>query len=56
MLLQVFNKNDGSLISTIDSNGSKLKRPTGVAVSRMGDPVAFVVDIGGESVRKYRYK
>lgn len=31
-LLQVFNLSDGALLSVIDSHGSKLKRPTGLAV------------------------
>ena len=46
---------DGSLVSAIDSHGSKLRRPTGVAVGRSSDGHAYVVDIGGECVRKYRY-
>ena len=51
---------DGSLISVIDSHGSKLRRPTGVAVARSqgghdDDGHTYVVDIGGECVRKYRY-
>ena len=44
---------EGRLVSTIDSHGARLRRPTGVAVGRAG--AAFVVDIGGEAVRKYRY-
>ena len=47
---------DGSLVSVIDSHGSKLRRPTGVAVGRSrSDGHTYVVDIGGECVRKYRY-
>merc|ERR1711974_533739 len=54
--VQVFNISDGSLVSVIDSHGSKLRRPTGVAVGRSwSDGHAYVVDIGGECVRKYRY-
>ena len=53
MSQQVFNP-DGSLYSIIDSHGSKLKRPTGVAVTR--DHHAYVVDIGLDCIRKYRYK
>jgi len=59
--VQVFNMSDGSLISVIDSHGSKLRRPTGVAVARSqgghddDDGHTYVVDIGGECVRKYRY-
>jgi len=53
--IQVFNA-DGSLYSMIDSHGSKLKRPTGVAVGPQGDRHAYVVDIGHDCIRKYRYK
>ena len=62
LVLKVFNMSDGSLISVIDSHGSKLRRPTGVAVARSqggydddDDGHTYVVDIGGECVRKYRY-
>jgi len=54
--IQVFNLHDGSLRSTIDSHGVKLKRPTGICVSKRGDNMAWVVDIGHDCVRKYRYK
>jgi len=54
--IQVFNKEDGTIHSLIDSHGSKLKRPTGVALSNNTDGFAYVVDIGNECVRKYRYK
>lgn len=54
--IQVFNKDDGSIHSVIDSHGSKLKRPTGVSLSKSRDGFAYVVDIGNECVRKYRYK
>eukprot|EP00092_Neocalanus_flemingeri_P034579 GFUD01037607.1.p1 GENE.GFUD01037607.1~~GFUD01037607.1.p1 ORF type:complete len:718 (-),score=186.07 GFUD01037607.1:398-2551(-) len=54
--IQVFNKDDGSVHSVIDSHGEKLRRPTGVAISRNSDGFVFVVDIGTECVRKYRYK
>ena len=63
LVLKVFNMSDGSLISVIDSHGSKLRRPTGVAVARSqgghdddnDGGHTYVVDIGGECVRKYRY-
>jgi tripartite motif-containing protein 2/3 len=54
--IQVFNKDDGSIRSQIDSHGSKLKRPTGLSLSQNSDGYAYVVDIGHECVRKYRYK
>jgi len=54
--IQVFNYNDGTLHSVIDSHGSKLKRPTGISVSPNGDRHAYLVDIGNECVRKFRYK
>jgi hypothetical protein len=47
---------EGSLYSVIDSQGCKLKRPTGVVLSQRGDHTAYVVDIGHDCVRKYRYK
>jgi len=53
--VQVFNP-DGSQYSVIDSHGSKLKRPTGVAVTPANDNHAYVVDIGHDCIRKYRYK
>ena len=43
----------GSLYSTIDSHGCKMKRPTGLAV--MNDRHLVVVDIASDCVRKYRY-
>jgi len=52
--IQVFELGEGTLYSVIDSHGSKLKRPTGVAVGK--DDHAYVVDIGHDCVRKYRYK
>ena len=54
-MLQVFRLSCGSLLSQIDSHGSRLKRPTGLAVGGTGDGHCYVVDIGGECVRKYRY-
>merc|ERR1719220_1295444 len=54
--IQVFNLSDGALLSVIDSHGSKLKRPTGLAVSSYQENFCYVVDIGHDCVRKYRYK
>ena len=48
--IQVFSLADGSLQSVIDSHGSKLKRPTGVAVSNREDNYAYVVDIGHANI------
>ena len=47
---------EGQLLSVIDSHGCKLKRPTGLAVSMAEDNQCYVVDIGHDCVRKYRYK
>ena len=44
---------DGTVRSTIDSAGSRLKRPTGLCV---GGCHVYAADIGGDCVRKYRYK
>jgi len=54
--IQVFNLGDGSLRSSIDSHGVKLKRPTGLAVSKGEAGSVCVVDIGHDCVRRYRYK
>jgi len=54
--VQVWNLADGTLHSVIDSHGSRLKRPTGLAVSCEQGSFVFVVDIGHDCVRKYRYK
>lgn len=54
--IQVFNMEDGSIHSLIDSHGVKLKRPTGMSLGKNSDGFAYVVDIGSECVRKYRYK
>ena len=54
-VVQVLSLESGQLLSTIDSHGARLKRPTGLAASRAGG-AAFVVDIGHDCVRKYRYK
>lgn len=54
--IQVFNFQEGTLHSVIDSHGEKLKRPTGICVSPLGDRYAYIVDIGADCVRKFRYK
>lgn len=50
----VFNLDSGELYSTIDSHGSKMKRPMGLAVLD-GEKTIVVVDIGSNCIRKYRY-
>ena len=54
--IQVFDFATGELYSTIDSHGSRMKRPTGLSVMG-GDEERHlvVVDIGSDCVRKYRY-
>ena len=54
--VQVFNFQSGALVSVIDSHGSRLRRPTGIAVGGAGDRYAYCVDIGTETIRKFRYK
>ena len=55
-LVQVFDLETGEVMSSIDSHGAKLKRPTGLAVSKLGEGTCYVVDIGHDCVRKFRYK
>ncbi|KAI8489053.1 hypothetical protein Bbelb_332770 [Branchiostoma belcheri] len=43
----------GTWVSTISSDGDKLKRPHGVAVTEDGH--VFVTDTGDHCIRKYRY-
>ncbi|XP_078574383.1 uncharacterized protein LOC144860823 isoform X2 [Branchiostoma floridae x Branchiostoma japonicum] len=50
--LQVFQL-DGMWVSTISSDGDKLKRPHGVAVTEDGH--VFVADFEDHCIRKYRY-
>ena len=54
-VVQVLSLRTGDLVSTIDSHGARLKRPTGLAASKTQGTVC-VVDIGHDCVRKYRYK
>lgn len=44
---------NGNLKFTIDSNDDKLKRPSGLAV--LDDGHVLVVDLGNDSVKKFRY-
>ncbi|KAI8507001.1 hypothetical protein Bbelb_154400 [Branchiostoma belcheri] len=50
--LQVF-RPDGTWVSTISSEGDKLNKPHGVAVTEDGH--VFVADPGDHCIRKYRY-
>jgi tripartite motif-containing protein 2/3 len=51
--VQVLRFTEGTLISTIDSYDSRLKRPSGMAVA--SDHHIIVVDLGNDCVKKYRY-
>ncbi|XP_021918620.1 tripartite motif-containing protein 3-like isoform X4 [Zootermopsis nevadensis] len=51
--VQVLRFTEGTLISTIDSYDSRLKRPSGMAVT--SDHHIIVVDLGNDCVKKYRY-
>ena len=51
--IQVLRFSEGGLISTLDSNDSRLKRPSGMAVT--SDHHIIVVDLGNDCVKKYRY-
>lgn len=52
-LVSVFNSS-GKLLFNIDSHEDKLRRPSGLAVTT--DYQVYVVDLGNECVKKYRYK
>ncbi|XP_045475674.1 tripartite motif-containing protein 2-like isoform X2 [Harmonia axyridis] len=51
--LQILSIIDENLNSCIDSQNSKLKRPSGVAVTN--DNHVIVVDLGNNCIKKYRY-
>ncbi|XP_063236563.1 tripartite motif-containing protein 3-like [Bacillus rossius redtenbacheri] len=51
--VQVLRFSDGAVVSTIDSHGSKLKRPSGTAVTAAHSVI--VVDLGNNCLKKYRY-
>ena len=51
--VQVFRLSSGELLSTIDSHSSRLKRPSGVATTP--NHHVLVVDLGNDSIKKYRY-
>jgi len=51
--IQVLDANEGVVINTIDSYNSRLGRPSGVVCTE--DNHALVVDLGNDSIKKYRY-
>ncbi|XP_031349820.1 tripartite motif-containing protein 3-like isoform X3 [Photinus pyralis] len=51
--LQVLSLTDSALNNILDSNESKLKRPSGIAVT--SDNHVIVVDLGNNCIKKYRY-
>ncbi|KAL3268863.1 hypothetical protein HHI36_007952 [Cryptolaemus montrouzieri] len=51
--LQILSMAEENLNSCIDSQNSKLKRPSGVAVT--ADNHVIVVDLGNNCIKKYRY-
>lgn len=52
--IQVFDFVSGQLKFVIDSFCAKLKRPTGLSVN--SDYCLFVVDLGNDCIKKYRYR
>ncbi|XP_017775302.1 PREDICTED: tripartite motif-containing protein 3-like [Nicrophorus vespilloides] len=51
--VQILSLVDANLSNTIDSHDSKLKRPSGIAVTN--DRHVIVVDLGNNCIKKYRY-
>jgi len=51
--IQVINASEGTVINTVDSHNSRLCRPSGVACTK--DNHVLVVDLGNDSIKKYRY-
>lgn len=52
-VIQVLQLAGGNVLSEIDSFNSKLRRPSGIAVS--SNKHLIVVDLGNDCVKKYRY-
>lgn len=52
--INVYNYISGDLKFTIDSYDDKLKRPSGVAVTP--DDQLYVVDLGNDCIKKFRYR
>lgn len=51
--IQLLSLTDKILNNIIDSHESKLKRPSGIAVT--SDQHVIVVDLGNNCIKKYRY-
>lgn len=51
--IQVFSLSDGNLLETIDSDSSKLKRPSGLV--DIENKYVIVVDLGNDTLKKYCY-
>lgn len=51
--VQILSVNDANVNGFIDSNESRLKRPSGIAVTQ--DYHIIVVDLGNDCIKKYRY-
>ncbi|XP_037074978.1 tripartite motif-containing protein 2-like isoform X2 [Pollicipes pollicipes] len=51
--VQVFSLDTGKLLFWIDSDGSRLRRPSGLACSN--DGCVFVADLGNNCLKQYRY-
>lgn len=51
--IQLLSIDDKNLNNLIDSHESKLKRPSGIAVT--SDQHVIVVDLGNNCIKKYRY-
>ena len=51
--IQILSLNDGSLLSVINSNESRLKRPAGLSVT--DDHHVIVTDLCNDCLKKYRY-
>lgn len=51
--IQVIDTSKGVVLNTIDSHTSRLCRPAGVTCTK--ENYVFVVDLGNDAVKKYRY-
>ena len=55
-VVKIFDQESGAETSVIDSWGHKLRRPTSVCAGVKNSEFLYVVDIGSDCVRKYRFK